>query len=436
MAVDPSHPAAYRLSAATVWIGALFERGAVSAEDYLGQADPGRSSAAFGRARGRIPRRSRPRGAAGRGVVSEDGQRRRPLSARVGLRIQASYAATVEGACLARFAPPAARMPNIERVLGLDPARKDAGLIVGLYRYAVSSLSAAVAAVGAPGRIWRRPRARSAADRGRRRLSERRPDERALHAHRHLQPREAIRRRVALIAAAAAGVSAQPAALARSGQHGASRRTAGEAARRRSNTAWRWLASDPRPRAFGEVARWRYTYGAALVALKESTPPIASSRGLEDSSRAWVGGRIRMELGKLADLAGNRPGARRSIGTPSGCAAAMTRRPASRMRGAVERGVSVRLPLHAPSGRPVSHRGRRSPSPCCSCRAGRARRFVTSPATRCASSFASDIRNLVYRWDPADPRPEAERRQRSSSSCTRPTTARPGFRSRSSTAIS
>ena len=35
-------------------------------------------------------------------------------------------------------------------------------------------------------------------------------------------------------------------------------------------------------------------------------------------------------------------------------------------------------------------------------------RYVTRDALR--STFESDTRNLVYRWDPADPRPEPERR--------------------------
>ena len=35
-------------------------------------------------------------------------------------------------------------------------------------------------------------------------------------------------------------------------------------------------------------------------------------------------------------------------------------------------------------------------------------RYVSRDALR--ASFASDTRNLVYRWDPADPRPDAERR--------------------------
>src|SRR5262245_18184585 len=38
IAADPNHPAAYRLVAAMMWINALFRQGAVTAEDYLGQA--------------------------------------------------------------------------------------------------------------------------------------------------------------------------------------------------------------------------------------------------------------------------------------------------------------------------------------------------------------------------------------------------------------
>ena len=37
IAADPSDPAAYRLTAATIWIQSLFLQGAVTADDYLGQ---------------------------------------------------------------------------------------------------------------------------------------------------------------------------------------------------------------------------------------------------------------------------------------------------------------------------------------------------------------------------------------------------------------
>ena len=67
------------------------------------------------------------------------------------------------------------------------------------------------------------------------------------------------------------------------------------------------LARDPRPRAFGEEARWRYAYGAALVGLNNE---LAAERELRTAlacaTRDWVRGRVHKELGKLADLAGER----------------------------------------------------------------------------------------------------------------------------------
>ena len=68
------------------------------------------------------------------------------------------------------------------------------------------------------------------------------------------------------------------------------------------------LANDPRPRAPGEEGRWRYTYGSALVALKDIEPAERELRAaLADRTREWVRGRVHKELGKLADLAGDRP---------------------------------------------------------------------------------------------------------------------------------
>ena len=68
------------------------------------------------------------------------------------------------------------------------------------------------------------------------------------------------------------------------------------------------LANDPRPRAPGEEGRWRYTYGSALVALKDIQPAERELRAaLALVTRDWIRGRVRKELGKLADLAGDRP---------------------------------------------------------------------------------------------------------------------------------
>ena len=68
------------------------------------------------------------------------------------------------------------------------------------------------------------------------------------------------------------------------------------------------LSHDPRPRAFGEDARWRYAHGAALVGLGNSAAAERELRAaLAGATRDWVRGRVHKELGKLADLAGDRP---------------------------------------------------------------------------------------------------------------------------------
>jgi tetratricopeptide (TPR) repeat protein len=71
------------------------------------------------------------------------------------------------------------------------------------------------------------------------------------------------------------------------------------------------FSTDPRPKALGEEARWRYTYGTALVALGERASAERELRAaLPGVTRDWLRGRIHKELGKLADLAGDRPRAR------------------------------------------------------------------------------------------------------------------------------
>jgi predicted Zn-dependent protease len=67
------------------------------------------------------------------------------------------------------------------------------------------------------------------------------------------------------------------------------------------------LAHDTRPLAPGEESRWRYTHGAALVGLKESSAAARElNAALPFATRDWVRGRIHKELGKVADLTGDR----------------------------------------------------------------------------------------------------------------------------------
>jgi tetratricopeptide (TPR) repeat protein len=67
------------------------------------------------------------------------------------------------------------------------------------------------------------------------------------------------------------------------------------------------LSHDSRPRAAGEDARWHAAYGTALVALRDVQPAERELRfTIASASRDWVRGRAHKELGKIADLAGDR----------------------------------------------------------------------------------------------------------------------------------
>jgi hypothetical protein len=68
------------------------------------------------------------------------------------------------------------------------------------------------------------------------------------------------------------------------------------------------LAADDRPRMFGEDALWLYKRGTARAELgrvHEAEQDLERSASLE--GRMWVRGRARLEMGKLALRAGDRP---------------------------------------------------------------------------------------------------------------------------------
>ena len=144
IAADPDAPAGYRLAAATMWITVLFEQGVITVEDYLGQARAERprsaptaeldaafhdylhqGPAARRTAAARSPGRSPTRTIRSAPPSGSKPRTPRPSEGRVPGSLGAARRAYAEHG----------------RVLELDPARKDAGLIVGMYRYAVSELS-------------------------------------------------------------------------------------------------------------------------------------------------------------------------------------------------------------------------------------------------------------------------------------------------------
>src|SRR5579862_841335 len=144
VAADPNDAAAYRGLATALWLSITFRRGNMTVDDYLGKvtkpttnapAPAADVSAAFRDALDHalaIARRRIEQNA-------NDADAHYQLGSAVGLR--ASYTATVDASAMGAFRAAREAYDEEERALTLDPHRKDAGLIVGTYRYIVATLS-------------------------------------------------------------------------------------------------------------------------------------------------------------------------------------------------------------------------------------------------------------------------------------------------------
>ena len=306
---DPQDPAAFRLAAAAAWTAQLFHDGAITVADYLGQARATLPRSAPDAAASAIVRDNVRRAIA----LSEQRLRANPTDADAHYQlgaaygVLASYTATVEGRALGSFGAARRAYHEHERVLALDPRRKDAGLIVGTYRYAVAALPMPL-----------RVAAHLIGFRGDRSLGVRLVEDAAAYPgdsqpnalfvlvllyNRESRYDDALRvirklqdmfprNRLLWLEAASTALRARRAVEARMFvEEGLSKQ-----------------AADARTRAFGEDARWKYVHGATLVGVRRAADAERELRAALDlPSRDWVRGRIHEELGKLADLAGDGP---------------------------------------------------------------------------------------------------------------------------------
>jgi predicted Zn-dependent protease len=290
----------------------LFRRGAVTVDHYLGS---------FSRARVDLKKPPPELDAEFRRQVERaltlakkevqanprSAQARYDLGAALGL--EASYVATVEGRLLAGFRGARRSFDEHEAVLTIDPSRKDAGLIVGTYRYVVSTLSfpmrmmAYVAGFGG-GREKSIDilKATAASDTDARTDAmfalvlvynrERRYDDalRVLGDLRRLYPRNRLVVLEAGATALRAGRAREAVAILSEGMN--------------------MLARDTRPRIPGEEALWAYKRGAGRALLGESDAAAADLKiGSGPDAQPWVAGRSRVELGRLALRRGDRAAA-------------------------------------------------------------------------------------------------------------------------------
>jgi tetratricopeptide (TPR) repeat protein len=317
VAADPDDPAAYRGLATSLWLSITFRRGNMTVDDYLGRANkpstaalpnpPPETVAAFRDAIERAIAIGRKRIA----LNPRDADAHYQLGAAVGLR--ASYMATVEGSVMGAFRAAREAYDEHETVMSIDPRRKDAGLIVGTYRYIVAALAlplrvvAYIAGFGGGREKGMRLIEEAAAFSGDNRTDarfaltllynrEQRYDD-ALKTLAGLRDDYPRNRLMWLESGSTSLRAGRPAEAERFLSEGFAR-----------------FANDQRPRMFGEEALWQYKRGAARAALGRTREAEADLRdALRGEARKWVYGRAHLELGKLALKAGNRPVARAEL---------------------------------------------------------------------------------------------------------------------------
>ena len=313
IAADPADAAAYRGLATTYWLSITFTRGNMTVDDYLGRPTkpnaalapaPPETVAAFREAVEKAIAIARQRLSAN----PKDADAHYQLGAAVGLR--ASYTATVDGSVTGAFRAAREAYDEHEQVLNLDPRRKDAGLIVGTYRYIVATLAlplrmmAYVAGFGG-NREKGLHLIEDAAGYG----GENQTDARfalILLYNRERRYGDALaqlallrekfpRNRLVWLESGSTSI--------RAGRYAEAERFLDEGLRR--------FADDPRPRMFGEDALWYYKRGTARAwnAKPHDAEPDLR-KALSIPGRKWVYARAHLELGRIAVKAGNKAAAR------------------------------------------------------------------------------------------------------------------------------
>jgi tetratricopeptide (TPR) repeat protein len=306
---DPQDAGAYRGLATALWLSITFQRGNMTVDDYLGRVSkPGGPAAAAPPETAAMFREAIEKAIS----LSRERIRQRPqdadahyqLGAAVGLR--ASYTATVDGSVMGAFRAAREAYNEHEEVLAIDPHRKDAGLIVGTYRYIVAALSlpvrlmAYVVGFGGDKDRGMRMIEEAAAYNGDNKEDahfalvllynrEKRYDDalKELAGMRERYPRNRL-----------AWLEGGSTAL-RAGRYVEAERLLDEGLTR--------FANDQRTRMYGEDAIWYYKRGAARTETGRSAEAEADLRrsiGIE--GRPWVHGRAHLELGRLALRAGDR----------------------------------------------------------------------------------------------------------------------------------
>ncbi len=219
--------------------------------------------------------------------------------------LQASYVASVEGSMTSAFGIARRAYNAQEEVLEREPSRVSAGVVVGTYRYVMSTLNPAMRVVAFVAGMGSGKEKGIALLEAATRDPEARVDASAVlmliysregrHAEvvriAHGLGTEFPRNRLFQLEEGAAAI--------RAGQAGDA-----DAVLTRGIEA---LKRDTRPRFPSEEAIWHYKRGLARLNLNQQPAAAADLQyALGAGPSEWIRGKIQLEMGKLADLAGRR----------------------------------------------------------------------------------------------------------------------------------
>ena len=308
VALGPNESQTHRALASVLWLDILFRRGACTVDLFIGGMTKGLRDSP-----GPAPDlEAEFKQELGQAIALAEAQARLhpgDVEARhdvgASYAIQASYTASVEGSLLAAFRSARRAYDAHEQVLALSPDRADANFAVGIYRYVVSTLSmpsrfvAYLAGFG------------GGKERGIMQLESTVKDPEV-----HVDAKAAL-----LLIYTREGRHLDALRIARELEaefprnrlfvleHGAAAIRAGRAedAEATLSRGLAGLASDARPKFPGEPALWLYKRGMARVSLNHLADAQQDlTAALASSPAGWVSGRVRVELGKIADLTGRR----------------------------------------------------------------------------------------------------------------------------------
>jgi tetratricopeptide (TPR) repeat protein len=346
-AQDPNDAGAQRALAVVTWLNLLFTRGTVLVDDYLGAVSrrdvtvkppPAEVATNFRAYIGRAE------------AIAEQRVQQKPndpdanyeLGAALGL--DASYTATIDGRVMGAFSAARRAYNAHEKVLDLAPARKDAALVVGTYRYLVANLSL-------PAR-WM---AYVVGFGGGRELGIQMIEQAAGYTNANTAGTEAkfalvlIYNRERQYDKAVAVLQGLQASYPRNRllwlEAGSTllRAGRGREADIMLTQGLDKFTKDTRARMGGEEGLWYFKRGAARVLQKRHADAEADlTHALKAPARPWVYAQVHLELGKLADLAGDRAKAHaeydRAIQLGSSAADADTVDQANRLKNAGYKG--------------------------------------------------------------------------------------------------